>query len=75
MQQYCTAEKSMQSCPKGSKQHCIRKNIVQFCLYTLGTTLYRSKPYAILSERFQATFYKKHIVENCFNTLGIILQM
>ena len=49
----------MQCCPRGSRQHSIRKNPVQFCLNTLGKTLHRSKPYAMLSERPQATLHKK----------------
>ena len=32
---------------------------MQFCLNTLETTLHRSKPYAMLSERLQTTLYKK----------------
>ena len=41
----------MQNCPRGSRQHCIRKNLVQCCLNTSGATLHRSKPFAMLSER------------------------
>ena len=44
---------------RGSRQHCIRKNPVQFCFNTLGETLCRSKPYEILSERLQTTLHKK----------------
>ena len=40
----------MQCCPKGSRQHCIRQNPVHCCPNTPRTTLYRSKPYAMLSE-------------------------
>ena len=49
----------MQCCPRGSRQLCIRNNPVQCCLNTLGTTLHRSQPYAILSERPQTTLHKK----------------
>ena len=36
-----------------------KKDRLQFCLNTLGTTLHRSKPYAMLSERLQTTLNKK----------------
>ena len=54
----------MQCCPKGSRQHCIRKNLVQCCLNTLWTTLYSWKPYAMLPERLQITLHKKKILCN-----------
>ena len=55
----------MQCCPKGSRQHCMRKNLVQCCLNTLWTTLYSWKPYAMLPERLQITLYiKKKILCN-----------
>ena len=44
-----------------------QKNPVQFCLNTVGITLYRSKPCAILSEWLQTTLHKKNsclIAEN-----------
>ena len=53
--QHCTSQNAIPCCPIGSRQHCIKKNLVQFCLNTLGTTLHRSKPYAILLERLQTT--------------------
>ena len=34
-----------------------KKNPVQFCLDTLGTTLHRSKLYAMLPEKLQTTLY------------------
>ena len=54
-----TGQNSIQCCPRCSRQHFIRKNSVQFCLNTVGTTLHRSKPYAMLSEMIQATLHKK----------------
>ena len=56
--------------PRGSRQHCIRKNPAQCRLNTPGTTLHRSKPYAMLSEMLQAKLHKKNPVESCLNTLG-----
>ena len=47
----------MQYCSRGSKKHCM-KNLVQFRLNALGTTLHRSKPYAMLPERLQTTLHK-----------------
>ena len=38
---------------------CRNKSSVQCCLNTLETTLHSSKPYAMLSERLQATFHCK----------------
>ena len=52
----------MLCCPRGFRQLCIRKSPAQFCFNTLGTTLHRSKPYAIISERLQATMHKKTIL-------------
>ena len=57
--QHYTGQNSMQYCSTGSKQHCIRKDPVQFCLSTLGTTLDRLKSYTIISERLQAIMHKK----------------
>ena len=54
----------MQCCPGGSRQLCVRKNPVQCCLNTLGITWHKSKPYAILTERFQTTLQKKKILCN-----------
>ena len=48
LEQNCTSQNPMQCCPRGSRQHCI-KNPVQCCLNTYGTTLHRSKPYAMFS--------------------------
>ena len=47
--QHCTGQNPMQCCPRGCRQQCTGKNPVQCCLDTLGTTLHRSKPYAMLS--------------------------
>ena len=49
----------MQCCPRASRQHCIRKHLVQFWLNILGTTLHRSKPYTILFQRLQTTLHRK----------------
>ena len=59
LEQHCTGQNSMKCCPRGSRQLCIRKNLVQCYLNTLRTTFQRSKPYAMLSERLQATLHKK----------------
>ena len=62
--QHCTAQNPMQYCPRGSRQHCIRKNSVQCCLDTLETTLHRSKLYAMLPEKLQTKLRKK---KSCAN--------
>ena len=49
----------MQCCRRGSRQLFIRTNPVQCSLNTLGITLHRSKPYAILFEKPQTTLHKK----------------
>ena len=49
----------MQCCSRGSRQQYIRRNPVQCRLNTLGTTLHRPKPYAMLSELLQTTLHKK----------------
>ena len=71
MGQHWTGQNPMMQCyPKESRQHCIWKNLVQCCLHTLGTILHRSKPYAMLSERFQTTFHKKKSCAILSYTLG-----
>ena len=67
---HCTAENPMQCCPRGSRQLCIRTNAAQCCLNTLGITLHRSKPYAILSERLQITLHKKTLCNFALMLLG-----
>ena len=57
-QQYA-CQNPMQCCPRGSRQHCIRKNPVQYCLNTLGTILHRSKSYVMLPERLKKTLHEK----------------
>ena len=64
MGQHCTGQNSMQ----GPKQLCKRKNHVQCCLYNLGTTLHRSKSYAILAERLQTTLHMKNPVQCSLNS-------
>ena len=71
--QHFTAENPRQYCLRGSRQHFIRKSFVQFCLNTLGTTLDRSKPYAIIYERLQATMHKKKSCAKFSYTLGTTL--
>ena len=56
--QYCTDKNPLQYCLRDSKQHCTGKSLGQCCLNTLGTTLHRSKPYAMLSKRLQTTLHK-----------------
>ena len=46
---------------------------VLFNVNTLRTTLHRSKPYAILSERLQTTLHRKSPVQYSLNTPGITL--
>ena len=58
--QHCTGQNSIQCCLlTGFRQHGIRKNPVQSCLNTLGTTLHRPWPYPLISEKFQSTMRKK----------------
>ena len=61
----------MQCYLRCSRQHCIRKNPVQCCLNnTLGTTLHRSKSYAMLSERhFRKPCIRKNPIQCRSNTL------
>ena len=61
--QHCTGQNSIQCCLTGFRQHGIRKNLVQFCLNTLETTLHRPWPYPLISERFQSTMRKKKSCE------------
>ena len=56
---HCTGRNPIQCCPRSFRQNCIRKNLVPNCLNTLETTLQRSKPGAMLCDRFQTTLYKK----------------
>ena len=56
---HCAGQNSMQCSSESSRQHCIRKNPVQYGLNTLGTTLHSSKPYPMESERHEATLYQK----------------
>ena len=58
-EQKYACQNPMQCCPRGSRQHCIRKNPVQCCLNTLGTILHRSKPYVMLPKRLTKTLHKK----------------
>ena len=71
--QHCTGKNPMQCCPRDSRQKCTGKNPVQCCLNTLGATLHRLNPYAILSERFQKTLHRKNPVQYCLNTPGTTL--
>ena len=64
--QHCTGQNAMQCCRRCSTQRCIRKNSLQCCLYTLATTLHRSRPYRMQSKMFQTTFHKKNILYNVF---------
>ena len=57
--QHCTCQNSMQCCVRRSRQLSIRKNPVQCYISTLRTTFHRWKPYAMLSEMFQARLHKK----------------
>ena len=57
MGQYYSGKNYVQCCPKDSRQQCTGKNPVQCCLSILGTTLHRSKPYAMLSLRLQTTMH------------------
>ena len=68
-----TGENPMQCCRRGSVLHCIRKKPVQFCLNILETTFHKSKPYAMLPVRLNATLYKKNPVQCCLNTFKITL--
>ena len=56
-----------------SRQHCTRKNPVQYCLSSLWTTLHRQKPCAMLSKRLQTTLHRKNPVQCYLNTLGMTL--
>ena len=49
----------MQCCPRGSTKYWTGNDPVQYCLNNLGTTLHRSKPYGMLSERLQTTLDEK----------------
>ena len=71
--QHCTGQNPMYCCPRGSRQQCIRKILVQCCLNTLGTILHRSKPYEMLPERLQTTLHRKKPVQCCLNTPGTTL--
>ena len=53
LRQHYIGKNPMQCWTWGSWQQCTGKNLVQFCLNTLGTTWRRSKPSAMLSERLQ----------------------
>ena len=54
-----TGRNPMQCCPRGSKQYYVRKNPVQCCINTRGTSLHRSKAHAISSNRLQTTLQKR----------------
>ena len=69
--QHCTVQNTMQCCLRSSMQHFIVKKPVKFCLYTLGTTLYRSKTYAILPKMLQTTLHKKIL---CYFVLILLRQ-
>ena len=60
--QHCSGQKPMQCCKKGSRQHFMRKNPVQYCLNTLGTTLHNWKPYSMLPdpERLQTALHEQN---------------
>ena len=60
----------MQSCSRGSRQHCTGKIPVRCCLNTFGTTSHRSKPSERLSGRLQITLHRKNLVRCCLNTPG-----
>ena len=53
--QQSTGQNTVWCCPRGSRQHCIKKTPVQCILNTLGSILNRSKPYVMLSQRVQTT--------------------
>ena len=44
LEQYCTGQNSMKPCVRGSRQHWVRKNLVQYCLNTPGAKLRRKNP-------------------------------
>ena len=58
-QKFKTGQNFIQCCPRCSRQHWIKKIILKCCLNTLGTTLQRSKTYAMLPEKLQAALHKK----------------
>ena len=41
--QYWICPNLKQNCPRDTRQLCITKNLVQYCLDTLGTTLFRAE--------------------------------
>ena len=57
---YYTGPNPMQCCPRGSRQHCIRKILGQCCHNTFGTTSHKSKLYAMLSTRLQTKLHRKN---------------
>ena len=59
-----TGKNFAQCCPRGSRQQCTGRNPVRCGLNTLETTLHRSKFYAMLSLRLQATMHGKNILLN-----------
>ena len=50
-----------------------RKNAVQFFLYTLGTTFYRSKHYVMLLERLQTTLHVKNSRKPCLKNITLFI--
>ena len=59
--QHLTAQNPMQYYLRGSREYFTRKNPIQCGFNTLGITLYRLKLYAMLSEKFKTTLYKKKL--------------
>ena len=61
----------MQYCPRGSRQHCIRKNLVHFCLNTPGTPLHRKSLCNIVPEALDNIAQEKIL----FNVVLKLLHM
>ena len=59
---------------QGSRQPCIRKNLVKCCLNSFGTTLHRSKLNEMLFERLQTALHRKSLAQCCLNTPGTTLR-
>ena len=70
LEQHCTGKSLVHCCLWDSRQHYTRKNLVQCCLNTFGTTLHKQIPYAMLFLRLQTTLYKKKFL---FYVVSILL--
>ena len=68
--QHCTSINAIPCFPIGSRQHCIRKYLLQFCLNALGTTLHRSSPMQCYWRSSRQHWTSKNPVQCCLNTLG-----